>query len=69
MFFISRGNLTSPMTSTQRARALELLDKDGPVAVAKFDLGEGDEPEQREARALRQREASDVIEQLLARLG
>lgn len=43
--------------------------KDGPVAVAKFELGEGDAPEQREARALRQREASDAIEQLLARLG
>jgi len=43
--------------------------KDGPVAVAKFELGEGDEPEQREARALRQREASDVVEQLLARIG
>lgn len=42
--------------------------KDGPVAVAKFELGEGDEPEQREARALRQRDASDVIEQLLARI-
>jgi len=40
--------------------------KDGPVAVAKFELGESDEPEQREARALRQREASDAIEQLLA---
>lgn len=43
--------------------------KDGPVAVAKFELGEGDEPELREARALRQREASDVVEQLLARIG
>ncbi|SFN98492.1 hypothetical protein SAMN05443579_101161 [Variovorax sp. PDC80] len=42
--------------------------KDGPVAVAKFELGEGDEPEQREARALRQREASDVVERLLARI-
>lgn len=42
--------------------------KDGPVAVAKFELGESDEPELREARALRQREASDVIEQLLARI-
>jgi hypothetical protein len=39
--------------------------KDGPVSVAKFELGEGDEPEQREARALRQRQASDVIDQLL----
>ncbi|RDD92971.1 antitoxin [Acidovorax sp. BoFeN1] len=43
--------------------------KDGPVAVAKFELGESDEPEQREARVLRQREATDVIEQLLARIG
>ena len=42
--------------------------KDGPVSVAKFELGEGNEPEQREARALRQRQASDVIEQLLVRL-
>ncbi|KWA80293.1 hypothetical protein WL30_31405 [Burkholderia ubonensis] len=43
--------------------------KDGPVAVAKFELGEGNEPQQREARVLRQREASDVIEHLLARIG
>lgn len=42
--------------------------KDGPVSVAKFELGEGEEPEQREARALRQRQASDLIEQLLVRL-
>ena len=42
--------------------------KDGPVAVAKFEFGEGDEPEQREARALRQREASDIIGRLLARI-
>lgn len=43
--------------------------KDGPVSVAKFELGEGNEAEQREVRALRQRQASDVIEQLLARIG
>lgn len=43
--------------------------KDGPVSVAKFELGESDEPEQREARALRQRQASDVIERLLSRIG
>ena len=43
--------------------------KDGPVSVAKFELGESDEPEQREARMLRQRQVSDVIEQLLARTG
>jgi hypothetical protein len=42
--------------------------KDGPVAVAKFELGESEEPALREARALRQREASDVIDQLLARI-
>lgn len=40
--------------------------KDGPVAVAKFEVGEGGEAEQREARALRQRQASDVIAQLLS---
>lgn len=43
--------------------------KDGPVAVAKFELGESDEQELREARILRQREACDVIEQFLARIG
>lgn len=43
--------------------------KDGPVAVAKFELGESDDPEEREARALRQRQASDVIDQLLNRIG
>lgn len=42
--------------------------KDGPVAVARFELGEGDEAEQRETRALRQRQASDVIMQLLDRI-
>ena len=49
--------------------ATEGYRKDGPVSVAKFELGEADEPEQREARALRQREVSDLIDQLLARLG
>jgi hypothetical protein len=43
--------------------------KDGPVSVAKFELGEGDDPALREARALRQRQACDLIEQLLARVG
>jgi hypothetical protein len=38
--------------------------KDGPVAVALFEQGE--EPEMREVRVLRQREASDLIERLLA---
>lgn len=43
--------------------------KDGPVATAKFELGDSDEPALREARALRQRHASDVIERLLALIG
>ena len=43
--------------------------KDGPVSVARFELGEGDETGQREARALRQRQVSDVVEQLLIKIG
>ena len=43
--------------------------KDGAVAVALFELGEDDGAEQREARMLRQREVSSVIEQLLAGAG
>lgn len=49
--------------------AIEGYRKDGPVAVARFELGEGAEADVREARTLRQREVSDVIEQLLARIG
>lgn len=37
--------------------------KDGPVAVAKFE--HADTPDTREARILRQREASDIVEALL----
>jgi hypothetical protein len=37
--------------------------KDGPVAVAKFELGEDEEGH--EQRILRQREASETIESLL----
>jgi hypothetical protein len=40
--------------------------KDGPLAVARFERGEGTEPELREARVLRQREVSDLVERLLA---
>lgn len=43
--------------------------KDGPVSVAKFELGESDDPEQREFRALRQRQVSDLIEQLITQIG
>jgi len=41
--------------------------KDGPVAVAAFEKGE--EADLRDERALRQREASDVISRLLAAIG
>lgn len=41
--------------------------KDGPVAVARFELGE--DPDLREVRALRQRETSDLIERLLTLIG
>ena len=34
--------------------------------MVKFELGEGPEPELREARVLRQRQASDLIDRLLA---
>lgn len=40
--------------------------KDGPVSVAKFELGEVDGEGQRDARALRQREVNDLIERLLS---
>ncbi len=43
--------------------------KDGPVSVAKFELGENDEPEHREARVLRQRQVCNLIDQLLKRIG
>ncbi len=42
--------------------------KDGPVAVARFELGEGDDAGQREARLLRQREVNSLMEQLLGRI-
>jgi len=43
--------------------------KDGPVAVARFEKGEGDEPDLREARVLRQRDVSDLITRLSALIG
>ena len=42
--------------------------KDGPVSVAKFELGEGDDDQSRERRALRQRRASTLIDQMLGRI-
>ncbi len=43
--------------------------KDGPIAVARFEQGDDVETGQREARMLRQRDVSSVIEQLLAGIG
>ena len=48
---------------------VEGYQKDGPVAVAKFDIGDGNESQQREARLLRQCEAADVVEDLLEKVG
>lgn len=39
--------------------------KDGPVSVAKFELGESNEDATKESRILRQRDVSSVIEKLL----
>lgn len=39
--------------------------KDGPVAVAKFELGDDNDEDVREARALRQRDVSELITRLL----
>jgi hypothetical protein len=43
--------------------------KDGPVAVARFELGESPDRELHAMRALRQREVSDLIDRLLAAIG
>lgn len=43
--------------------------KDGPISVAKFELGEGQDAEVREARVLRQRQASDLVHRLLDGIG
>ncbi len=42
--------------------------KDGPVSVAKFEQGEGDQSDLREARVLRQRQTSYLVEQLIDRI-
>ncbi len=44
---------------------VEGYQKDGPVAVAKFELGESNEEATKESRILRQRDVSNVIDQLL----
>ena len=42
--------------------------KDGPVAVAKFELGEAEDDEMRDVRALRQRNVSDLVGRVLSRI-
>ena len=39
--------------------------KDGPVAVARFERGDAEDDEMHEARALRQRNVSDLISRVL----
>lgn len=46
----------------------EGFEKDGCVAVAKFELGESTEPEERERRLVRQREVADLVSTILARV-
>ena len=44
--------------------------REGPVAVAWFEIeGDGEDPDVREPRALRQRVVNDVISRLLGELG
>lgn len=43
--------------------------KDGPVAVAKFEIGEGEGPSLRESRILRQRQVSNLVDELLKLTG
>ena len=43
--------------------------KDGPIAFARFEPEEGDGPESGEARIVRQRNASELVEQFLAKIG
>ncbi|MGH7022033.1 MAG: hypothetical protein ACREEB_00430 [Caulobacteraceae bacterium] len=44
--------------------------KDGPVAVARFEVGEGDDDDgDRDRRILRQRQSSDVVSQLVIGAG
>lgn len=47
---------------------IEGYQKDGPVAVAKFELGESNEEATKESRILRQRDVNYLIEQLLESL-
>ena len=66
---VIRNSLAILRNRFARDREIEGYRKDGPVAVARFELGEDDQTDLRDARILRQREASNVIEQLLDRIG
>ena len=66
---VIRDSLAMLRNRFARDHEVEGYRKDGPVAVARFELGEDDEADQREARLLRQRQVSNVIEELLAQIG
>ncbi|MDE0333156.1 MAG: antitoxin [Nitrospinae bacterium] len=66
---VIRDSLAILRNRFARDEEVEGYRKDGPVKVARFELGEDDEAGLREARILRQREVSSVIEQLLGRIG
>lgn len=66
---VIRESLTILRRRFAQEHNVEGYRKDGPVAVARFEKGEGDEPELREARLLRQREVSHLMERLLASIG
>ena len=66
---VIRDSLAILRNRFARDDEIEGYRKDGPVAVARFELGEDDQADLREARILRQREVSSVIEQLLDRIG
>ena len=64
-----RNSLAILRNRFARDHDVEGYRKDGPVAVARFELGEDDDADQRDARLLRQRQVSNVIEELLAQIG
>ena len=66
---VIRNSLAILRNRFARDHDVEGYRKDGPVAVARFELGEDDDADQREARLLRQRQVSNVIEELLAQIG
>ena len=66
---VVRESLSILQRGFAQQEGVEGFRKDGPVAVARFEQGEGADPDLREARILRQREVSDLIDRLLAAIG